>query len=107
VRRSTLTKQSLKLIKTKNQSPHAWGCARGNALGERGGCEAAQAAPRPREPRRGTTLPKAGVAHREPRAPGSGRPRAGAEGPHAPGAEGPRAEGQEATLPGAGGAAGG
>jgi hypothetical protein len=45
-----------------------WGCARRNALGERGArgrAEATRAVPgRAQEPRRGTTLPKGEAAHR-------------------------------------------
>jgi hypothetical protein len=89
-RRSTLTKQSLKLIKTKNPSPRAWGCARGNALGERGArgrAEATRAAPgRAQGPRRGSTLPKAEAAHwgRDGRARGGwGAAPRGGQGPRA------------------------
>jgi hypothetical protein len=57
-RRSTLTKHSLKLIKTKNQSPRAGGCARRNALGERGARGRAARGPR-------GTPPGAGTAARE------------------------------------------
>jgi hypothetical protein len=74
-RHNTLTKQSLKLIKTKNPSPRAWGCARGNALGERGGARPRRGHTSRAGMRAGTAL---GVHAAEGRglAPGPGRPRA-------------------------------
>jgi hypothetical protein len=110
-----LTKQSLKLIKTKNQSLRAWGYARGNALCEPGARGRAGATPgdhttegRGRAP--GATHTGAGTAARrelgEPRrrAGGGGHVRGRPRG-HAPGATGPRHRGQGAAPPGDGTAA--
>jgi hypothetical protein len=92
---STLTKQSLKLIKkSTNQSPRAWGCARGNVLGERGG-EAAQATPGDHAAEgRGRAQRAARTGARTATRRGPGQPRRG-------GAKGPRRGAGGATPPGA------
>jgi hypothetical protein len=101
-----LTKQSLKLIKTKNQSPRVWGCARGNALGERGARSRAGRAEATRAALRHAQGPHTGSHAAEatgPRARGLGDRAAGAEGR---GAAAHRGHGEGATRRGraAGGA---
>jgi hypothetical protein len=82
-----LTRLGLKLIKTKNQSPRAWGCARENALGERGA--------------RGRVGRTGGPCCRRQEPCTKSRAHMGAEGPRSPRAGGPHAGGQGAARTGA------